>query len=172
MIDMDELTRMGWALVDLDVARLQDQGDCGMQFCVVTPDGGQILVLAESPEIINSMDMKNRIARKVRRMVRDHNAIAVLTTSDAWYSKQTGVLDTRQEVYETIRRIGLVEASKRGLCKKSEAIMCNIVTPTTNKTLFAPYVRDGDKIVMLDRDQIEGRGEGRFASWFDHWGKA
>jgi hypothetical protein len=154
----------GWALLELDVPALE--GGVAMKF-VVENDTESTIVVVPEPEVINDPDLKSAVAQKVRKLVREMDAHTVYHISDAWTGHVPDAKN-RPELMRLVQEIGIKKASEMGLATVREALMCQITKRNEAALLRWFYRREGreEKIVMEERDKINGLAQGRFSKLF------
>jgi hypothetical protein len=170
--DMDELVKHGWELIALDMQQLKKSGgDVGMKYVIITGKGERVIVFTD-PEMANNPDLKSLLAAKIREMVAEHKAIAVMFISDIYVVRLEDKKhpEEAERISRIIHDIGTAEAERRGLCTRREALQCQIETRGAGKaSLFAFYRRDQRKRRIIEEETLEERPtilEGRMANYF------
>jgi hypothetical protein len=160
---MDQATiDQGWGLVETNLKMLHEDGSIPMTAVVIAKDGDEFIVVPQA-EVINSPELKSRLFVHVRSRVREMNAHAVMILSDSWITTSESQSDA-----DLIRKIGIDQAIKLGLCKEQEAIICSIFEWTGDSMILQQlYRRDGEKIIDQERRTQNGIHSGRMSGFFD-----
>jgi hypothetical protein len=166
---MDELVEMGWSLLDKEVATLQEDGCICMKFFVVS-DNRFDVVMSPQPEVANDPEAKEAIFALVKSHAREHSADAVCVLSDVYIGHRS-MKDLPKEKLDQIMEVGMLEAERRGLIKKREALIMSISTRLQTVMLVQYYRREENKgkerIVLEEKELKDSPGTGRLASFFD-----
>jgi hypothetical protein len=131
--------------------------------------GDKIFPIIMVGETTNSSRAKEKASEMARKLVKEHNAEAVLVSGDMLF---TQVSTKDPSLIKRIDAIGIEAAHELGLVKRREALWCNIETRTQGKKALYRFYRrenDGRDIIVEEEWQppVGAISMGRMLNFFE-----
>jgi hypothetical protein len=165
-MDLDEIKGIGEHVLDLETKELlKNKGDSPHPKFFLFRKNGGVAVFFVDGTLMNSGSSKSELAKKVREMIKHHDAIATAFFSDSYIAEGMSAEAERMCV---MLGLNLVEGAKIGLVKNlREVLLLQIESRLGCLMLCQFYRREGKKIVLEERNEKKpDQAEGRFAGFF------
>lgn len=170
-MDIDTLKAFSDHALAFSIQYLREHKNFNAMFQVLSASGVDVVVAGDLPQDVDWSVAKDLISGKVRELIKERQAEAVVNMSDGYVMKIAEFHPLAAAAKSG--RFSMDQLERMGVAKRREAIVVSLETPIYTRVLIQQYYRNSAGAVILrelkdadSTDPLFRHPQGRFFNFF------